>query len=192
MVDTSGLTLVTQAQFARLVGKSRQSVSKAVISGRLPTHGPRKLIDAASAMQQLAGSVSRVNVIDEDDADDLQPPAASGPSLTQLKARTEEERATLLRLDRLEREGMLVPRDQVALEQETAARLVKKALDTIPSHAEDLEAAATRGSLAFRKALKDLVRSVQESIANSMVEAAAQLEIQRLAEVDDDVDDATT
>lgn len=49
-VDASaGPVLLTQAQYARRVGVSRQAVGRQVAEGLIPTHGPRRLIDPAEA-----------------------------------------------------------------------------------------------------------------------------------------------
>lgn len=183
--------LVTQAEFARMRGVSRVAVGKWLASGRISAveRDGRRMIDPVAAAIELKGSEQRAQAV----AALLQPPAATSSSktLTDLKSETERERSALLRLERLEREGVLVPRDQVQLEQETAARIVRKALDAIPSRAEDINAAALAGgTLAVRKALKDLMRDVQESMARAMSEAAAAIEAQRASDGDDDADAA--
>lgn len=183
---------VTRAEFARMRGVSRKTVTKWVESGRitLSVIDGREVIDPTQAAIQLKSTSQRAqeeaDILADDDVEPDDLPIASAPSLTQLKARTEEERSALLKMQRLERERSLINRERVELEQETAARLVRQALDAVPSKAEDIYAAAQAGGvIAVRKALKGLMRELQEGLSSAMIAAADQIEAQRYAEEDD-------
>jgi hypothetical protein len=43
------MPLVTQAEYARRVGASRQAIHRRVVEGIIPTHGAKRLIDLAEA-----------------------------------------------------------------------------------------------------------------------------------------------
>lgn len=188
--------LVTRAEFARMRGVSRKTVTKWVEAGRIaitPAPDGREMIDPAMAAAALTSSQQRAQIVGDllspdDDAAALEKDRTV--SLTALKAQSESERALLLRMERMEREGLLISREQVELEQEIAARIVRRALDALPSLAEDLHAAGIAGgALAVRKALKGMVRDVQASLSKALSTAASQLEAQR-SQVLDDTDDA--
>lgn len=186
--------LVTMADFARLKGVSRKTVTVWVQKGRVPTHvvGARVLIDPVEAERALQNSVQRIVAVEaaldatsteeQEEVGTLPETDSVGrvESLTQLKSATERERGRLLELNRLEREGALVDREQVEAEQEAAARLVRQTLDQLPSHAEDLGAAYQRGGVpGLRAALKALVRNTEEVLSRSLVEAAERIEFER-------------
>jgi len=183
------LELVTRAEFARLQGVSRKTVTKYVQTGRvsLVVRNGREFIDPVAARIALKGTVQRA----QETRDILEgavavEPSPVTPSLTQFKTETERERSALLRLQREERQGKLVDRDQVELEQETAARMVRRALDAVPSHAEDIFAAGKQSGVAgVRKALKGMMREAQEQLAQSIRNAADEVEAQRRADNDE-------
>jgi hypothetical protein len=183
---------MTMAAFARRRGVSRKTVTIWAQRGRIPTVGPRKLIDPIAAERALASSGQVAGVVATVLGDDESVPAAefaAGSSLTKLKAETEAERGQLLRLERLEREGKLVPADRVLAEAEIAARQVRQALDGLPSFAEDLTALAKTGDvLGVRRALRQFVRDVEAAMSRAMAEAADQLEAERQGG-DDGADD---
>lgn len=165
---------------------SRKTVTKWVDAGRvqLVVRDGRELIDPVVAAVSLKSTLQRAEQLKEilDEPVDVKGKGAA-PTLTQLKAHTEEERAALLRLDRLEREGALVSAENVAMEQETAARLVRKAIDAIPSRAEDIATAAAKGGvLAVRKELRAMVREVEAAMARALMDAADQVEASRSIE----------
>lgn len=199
-MSSAGSELVTRAEFARMRGVSRKTVTQWVAQGRvaIEVRDGRELIDPAAAAAALKSSVQRADevrglLLDDsapiaDDGDTLGE-ALANPSLTQLKARTESERSQLLKIERLEREGRLVSREEVEAEHETAARLVRRALDTIPSRAEDLLAAAKGGLPAMRRTLKVLMRDVERTLSDDLAAAAEELEARRAAEAGDASDD---
>ncbi len=189
------MELVSQAEFARMRGVSREAIRKQVAKGKIPVHGDRKMIDPVEAKLALAGSVERVNAVEEALADDdasteiVDAPAVPrGPTLTDLKARTEDERAQLLRLERLAKIGELLPRSRVEAEQEEAARLVGRAFDALINRAEDIFAAGqVNGVQGIRATLKALIREAREGLAKDLTAAAERMETDLVAEEDDDV-----
>lgn len=187
------IELVTRAQFAQMQGVSRKTVTMWVQRGRIQIArkvGGRELIDPVAARLALKSSEQRAEEAGRllDDGDDApeQQQAHKVSSLTDEKRETERERRMLLQIQRLEKQGQLISRMQVDAEQETAARLVKKALDAMPSKAEDIFAAAQEGGvLAVRKALRQMVRDTQDAMSRALLTAAEELEAQRAAEEDD-------
>jgi len=182
------IELVTRAEFARLQGVSRKTVTKYVQTGRvsLVVRNGKEFIDPVAARIALKSTVQLATETQKIlEGGTPVEPVIGTPSLTQFKTETERERSTLLRLQREERQGKLIDRDQVEAEQETAARLVRKALDAIPSHAEDIFAAGqTSGVAGVRKALKAMMREAEENLARSIIKAAEEVEAQRRAEAD--------
>lgn len=190
-------TLITQAEYARMRGFSRPYVSKLISKGKIKAHGERKLIDPVEAGRDLASAIERIDHLraaleDEPELPAIEPetdePVARMASLTELKARTEDERHQLLRIERLEKEGKLLPRELVAEEQETAARMVRRTFDGLVSRAEDLYAAGREGGVkALRARLKALVREMQDALAEDLTHAADEVEAARAEDEAEDV-----
>lgn len=191
-------TLITQAEFARMRGFSRPYVSKLISKGKIKAHGERRMIDPVEASRDLASTVERIDHLkaaleDEPELPAIDPaesdePIAKIASLTELKARTEDERHQLLRIERMEKEGKLLPRELVAEEQETAARMVRRTFDSLVSRAEDLYAAGREGGVkGLRSTLKSLVRDLQQSLAEDLTHAADEVEAARAAAEAEDV-----
>lgn len=185
--------LITMAEYARRRGVSRKSVTMWVQRGRISTveRDGKRLIDPIAADRALASTAQVAATVAALVADDpTEARGGGGEGLTALKAATEAERGALLRLERLELEGKLVRRDQVEAEHKEAARRVRRALDGLPSIAEDVVGivAGGGGVIEVRRRIKDFARSIETGLATSLAEAAAEIERQR-AGIDDDHDD---
>lgn len=175
---------VTQAEFARIRGVSRKTVTLWKQKGRIAV-GKDGLIDVAKAEAALASSEQVAQVVDEALGLD-EPDEVKVPSLTGYKTQSERLKAELLERKLAETDGRLVDRERVAAENETAARLVRKALDAVPSRAEDIYGAGKAGGvLAVRKALKEMMREIEAGLAGALADAADALEAERAAAEDD-------
>ncbi|MCB9993110.1 MAG: hypothetical protein H6873_05585 [Hyphomicrobiaceae bacterium] len=176
--------LMTRAEYAAHRGVSRKSVTVWVQAGRIPVEGDGtgRCIDPARADAQLMNSEKRAEAVSSllgEDPEPLQGGAEPGEakSLTAHRTMVEATKAQLLQLQLEEKQGRLLPREHVEAEQGEAARRVKKALDAIPSRAEDIYAAGkSGGALGIRKALRQMVRDVEATLSKSMVEAAERIE----------------
>src|ERR1043165_7125577 len=120
---------VTQADYARHRGVTRQQVSKDVAAGKIKLHEKdgRKLIDVAEADLALGANVSRI-LAEVDAAADAAEPKAATPGLT--KARTEREQfaARIAELDLLERQKKLRPVDDIRVGTQRCAEVMIRAL----------------------------------------------------------------
>lgn len=166
---------MTQAEYARHRGVSRQAISKLVAGGKITVRQERgkKLIDAAAADRALGEVRERIDVRDDDR------PAARGfaePStggLTKAKTATEVYKARIAQLDFEERVGRLVGVEQVTRSVASCGELIVRVIDRLPNEADDLAAALAReGVPGLRKALKDLAARMRNEIAGGLEEIA--------------------
>ncbi len=163
--------MLSQTAFAKVVGVSKQAVSKAIRAGRVPVYdatglrvaptapGPKfirpdegaqafrlsraRLDDAAVA--EMAAELDRELALDPTDSAPAN--AVALPTLVGAKTAKEELQADLLRL-RLQRErGELVSRQAQLDAFETAGRTVGRLLVTMPTWAEQLNGVARSGGV---------------------------------------------
>jgi hypothetical protein len=173
---------MTQAEYARHRGVSRQAIGKLLGSGRLPFREDKgqKLIDVAAADRVLGETRERITIRDDPGSDDGRDagrgflPASDGGALTKAKTATEVYRARLAQLEYDERVGKLLALEDVTRSMEKCAASVVRDLDQLPNHAEDLAAAFTRdGILGLRLALKEVARTVRQRMADNMTVLAS-------------------
>lgn len=190
---------LSKAEFAAHVGVSKGRVSqyiKAGVIGRdaLIGEGRSARIDVEKATAQIrarrhigqsstgngaktAQKRPKAGVKDEIGSVDL-------ASLIQAE-RLEQERRRNRRDAREEavRIGQLVERAEVVAEHEVAARKVRSILDTLPTRADDVLAAAKSNGIAgVRAVLKSLVVEIERQIVADLEEAAAEIEEGRRGE----------
>jgi len=159
--------LVTQAQYARHRGVTRQAVSKMVQAGRIPTHGRQRLIDPAEADVALEDTNARLRPADNLRL--LEMPSVGVGSLTKMRTALtgfEARRAEL----RLRKEmGQLLEVEDVTRSMQACGAVIVRAIDDLPNHADRLATAFTRAGVdAVRRELKDIARSVRETLAENM------------------------
>lgn len=177
---------MTQAQYADRIGTSRQYVNKLVQQGKITLDADGKIdpLAADAALQKIADPAR--SLADDDPplvGDPPQTEAASDGGLSFSEARTQRERhaAELTRLQLEERRGNLLPKQEVLDSVVAAGRRIRQHLDVAPSWAEELTAAAvTGGEPAVRAFLREKVRELETTIADSLA---------RLGAEDDDHDD---
>lgn len=169
------MQLMTQAEYARHRGVSRQAVNKAIGAGKIPlreSHG-RKGIDPAEADRALGLNVQRVlATAPAEDERDAAPRQA--PGLTQARTATEVYRARLAELEFKERIGKLRPVEQTELGAQRCAEVVLRAIDRIGGRAEELAAMVTKdGLVGARTCLRDIARELRAVAAREFATLAA-------------------
>lgn len=165
------MELMTQAQYARHRGVSRQAIGKLKKAGKIPVRKDGR-IDPAEADHALGETQERINVPDE--------PAAGGyveresSALTKAKTATEAYRAKVAQLDFEQRIGRLVAIEDVTRSMARCAELIVRELDQLPSRSDDLCAAFTAGgSKAVRVLLREIGRTIRSAVSQNMRIVAA-------------------
>lgn len=185
--------LMSQVEYAAHRGVSKQAVGKMIKAGKIPTtiRAGRKMIDAAAADFAMGENRSRVNSDDEDPRDAVgagyapgfgasdggRGSGASSASSGLTKARTASEvyRAKIAELEYLERVGRLVPIDDARQAMERCAEMLVRAIDQLPTRADDLATAFSRNGVAgLRDALKGASRDLRATMSDHMRLAAAE------------------
>lgn len=176
---------VSQAEYARHRGVSRQRVGKLIELGKIPA--PRaynpdtKKINIAAADLALGETIERVTAAaeqEEHDADEAASGAGgaiddrgsgAGAKLTQARTAGAFYQANLARLQYEEKVGRLVPKADVMFSMTVAAGKLKQDLQQIPSRADDIATAFTRGGVdAVRAFLKALVIEICGNLSAGM------------------------
>lgn len=165
------MTSMSQAEYARHRGVSRQAISKLVKAEKIPLDAAGR-IDVAAADYAL-GEV-RESIDDESPEPTPRsdaPPRFAGEGIQLTKARTATEvyRARIAQLEFEERTGKLLPVDQVRQAMERCAEALVRDIDQLPSFADDIAAAFAAGGLAgLRDELKKKSRQFRETLARTM------------------------
>lgn len=182
------MDLVSQAEYARHAGISKNAVGQQIASGRIPAYGPsgervdpgtkgKKFVSPAEADIARGRTRTRINIeADEEPTQDApsaprEAPAEDRgqPNLTRARTASEAHRAQLLRLDLDERRGLLVRAAKVADAMATAGEKIVRIIDQLPMDADDLATAIARGGIpALRLALKEIARRQRTAIADSL------------------------
>jgi len=165
---------MTQAEYARHRGVSRQAINELVKLGKIELvvgAGGRKVIDAAAADRALGET--RERVIARDESEERAPPTAymppEGGGLTKARTATEVYRARLAQLEYEERVGQLLRTDDVVRSMELCAQSIVTDIDRLPRCADDIAVAFTRGGVtAVRLQLKEIARGIRATIAANM------------------------
>ncbi|WP_291854843.1 hypothetical protein [Bradyrhizobium sp.] len=167
---------MTQAEYARHRGVTKQAVGKLVKSGKIALSvnaEGRRVIDAAAADRALGEVRERVIVRDEPEAGaphrGAYLPPGDGAGLTKAKIATEVYRARLSQLEYEERVGRLLRTEDVTRSMELCAEMIVRDIDRLPTRADDIAAAFTKGGVpAVRAALKDIARQTRETLEQNM------------------------
>lgn len=149
--------LITQAEYARRRGCSKQAVSKAVKAGRLtlidgmidPEIADRQWARNTDPQQQERGAPEQFEVTQRravalTDADGGS--ASGDPMLVKEKARTERLRAELLEIELRQRRGELVEAVDARRVQFNLARTTRNALLALPPRLAPIFASMTDAS----------------------------------------------
>lgn len=168
---------MTQAEYARHRGVSRQAVNKAVGLGKIQMReeGGRKGIDPAEADRALGLNVARVLADDGDAAPGRTDPGAMPSSgLTRAKTATEVYRARLAELEYNERLGKLRPVEDVTLAAQRCAETVLRAIGRIAGRADEMTAMVTKdGVLGARTCLRLIDRDLRRVASEAFTKLAA-------------------
>ena len=145
---------LTVREYAEKRGISRQAVNKAIRSGRL-----RKLDD---------GTLEPASIV-EDEGHRAKVPAAT--TLTQVKTEHEKLKVKLTKIDLQERQGTMVPVDEVEGLFFTIFRILRDQLQTLPARLADELISLAREGTPEIAAVALRVR-LEEEIADSLKETA--------------------
>lgn len=170
------MELMSQAEYARHRGVSRQAVNKAVGAGKiqLREEGGRKGIDPAEADRAMGLNVARV-LADDGEGDPPRPDAAVPSSgLTRAKTATEVYRARLAELEYNERLGKLRPIEDVTVGAQRCAEVVLRALSRLSGRADEMAALCAKdGVLGARTCFKMIERDLRKLAADEFAKLAA-------------------
>jgi hypothetical protein len=165
------MDLMSQAEYARHRGVSRQAVNKAIVAGKIPLHDGK--IDPAEADLAMGDNTSRVRADDE-------PPARGNDGAAQSSGLTRAKTFEAVYAGRMaelkfNRElGKLRPVDQIESGAQRCAEVVLRAIDRIAGRAEDLTAMVTKdGLVGARTALRDIARELRSVAAKEFATLAA-------------------
>jgi len=178
------LVTMTQAEYARHKGMSRQRVGQLVSVGRIPLTDSGR-VDVAAADASLAGAGASPTEMAASSAD-LNPPqsapsgggmrfaASESAALTKARTATEVYTARLRQIEFEKQTGKLLQVGDVTAAMERCAETIVRDLDQLVSHADDLAAALSRGGVAaLREELRRVVRSLRATVSSSMTLLAA-------------------
>lgn len=152
----SGRELVSQAEFARRMGWTRQYVSKLGKNCRLVLAGNLVDVEASIAAVQAGADPAR-------QLDAPRPVAPGEMSFAQARAQRERANAQLAELELGERRGALLPRDMVEREAFERARGLRDRILMVPALIADELAVMTDGPAIRRKLDNALRQALRES-----------------------------
>ncbi|WP_440640266.1 hypothetical protein ACSHT2_02675 [Bradyrhizobium sp. PUT101] len=192
---------MTQAEYARHRGVSRQAISKLIGNGKIPPsaivpgENGARLINPAVADHALGEGRERV-LLDPSETDDLladvegaaPAPRAISPApsarpeqheniaaLTKARTETEVYRAERARLELEEKRGKLLKVEDVVASMEKCGAVIVRELEALPNFADELVAAIAKdGAGGARSVLKRIGREVRAQLEQNMRLAAAE------------------
>jgi len=169
---------MTEAEYARHRGVSRQAINKAVRVGKiaLREQNGRKGIDPAEADRAMGLNVSRVLADDGEREPESRAELGALPSsgLTRAKTATEVYRARLAELEYNERLGKLRPVEDVTIGAQRCAEVVLRAIRRITGRADEIAALCAKdGVLGARTALRNIDRDLRRVVADEFGKLAA-------------------
>ncbi|MCW4114754.1 hypothetical protein NPA31_007230 [Aurantimonas sp. MSK8Z-1] len=178
------MELMSQVDYARHRGVSKQAVGKMVAAGKIPTHpGERgqKLIDAAEADFVLDANRLRLDERPEPPtaASIVSAPTASRDSsassgLTQARTETERYNARMAELKYRQMVGEVIPTEDVRRAMERCAEILLRGIDQLPTKADDLATAFQRAGVSgVREVLKTAARDLKQALSDNMRLTAA-------------------
>lgn len=192
---------MSQADYARHRGVSRQAVGKLLSSGKIPASalsigaGGARLINPAAADFALGQNRERIASSEADASADANffgglaassPPAAAGAAdapapgdgagtLTAHRTTSEFYNSEIKRLEYEQRLGQLLTTADVTRSMEKCASVIVRELEQLPNLADDVAAALSRdGVPAVRQLLKNFAREIRGRLEQNMRVAAAE------------------
>jgi hypothetical protein len=165
------MPLVTQANYARRRGISREAVRQRTVTagGPVPVHGPRKLLDVAEADALWEATKSPAGAAHTHGNGAAAP--AFGTQLAQARAAALVVDVQTKRLVLEQRRGALVSRDLAVSKVFTFARTLRDACQTWPARVGPaLAAQFDLDAAAVTVALDEHVRQLLTELASERVE----------------------
>ncbi len=162
---TQGIELLTQAEYARHAGISRQAVSKMVKIGRIPISKDGKIDFAKADAARAEGEDPSIAVGKE-----------TAGTYTKARAAREESNAKLAQLEYEIAVKRVLPKASVQLALMESGRVIVQKLNGLVGEAENIEAAyLDNGTRGVRLHLKKCVRDLRQGIADALTETANDL-----------------
>lgn len=174
---------MSQAEYARHRGVSRQMIGKLIASGKIPAaaisleNGTKQIVVAAADFA-LGETIERVvaRSVDQPDVDAGDSAAAAsgdfsgaGAGLTKARTASAYYQANLARLQYEEKIGKLVSRADLEIAMHRAAEALARDIDQISARADDIATAFTRDGIDGARAyLKQMARDIRANIAGNM------------------------
>jgi hypothetical protein len=149
---------MTQSDYARHRGVTRNAIYNAIKSGRIPaeavrTVGGRKMIDVERADLAFGENIARIDADDSDKNGFENSPLAG--RLTAARTATEVYKARLASLEFNEKMGRVRRVDDIVYSMERCGEAIVREIEVFPSYAEDLAAALAHGGVdGLRKEMK--------------------------------------
>ncbi|WP_252177205.1 hypothetical protein [Endozoicomonas sp. 4G] len=162
------MTLISQSEFAKRQGWSRQYVAKLVKSGKIRLHKGKINPDEALKAIQAQAEPSTVLRKPPVSADSLPvAPTDSRQAVDFVTARTMREafRAKMAKMEYEEKAGKLTEASKVREDAYRAGRMLRDALLGIPDRLADV-LAAEEDSMAVRQLLENEIEQALEKLAN--------------------------
>ena len=177
------MALVTQAEAARILGITPQSIGQAVTKGRLKIvldEKGRKRIDTSTLAEDYRKNTQtrkttahqKAAQVSKEELEDKYQKPHSGPRMTKTseyipdydesRARTEHLKAELLELDRKQKDGLLVPAADVEAKWVEIVTMARNKIMGLPSKAKQRIPDLDSGAMAC---LEDIVRETLEDLA---------------------------
>jgi hypothetical protein len=170
---------MTQAEYARHRGVTRQTIHELVGKGKIPYRvddDDTKLINPADADFALGEARERVDDDDEDEnTDGFAARPAPEPTLTRARTATEIYRARIAELQYQRLRGELAPVADVKDAADRCALALVAELEQLPARADEIAAAwAANGLPGVRGVLKAIVRELRTKAADRFTQMAAE------------------
>jgi hypothetical protein len=153
---------MTQAEYARHRGVTRQAVGKLVAAGKIKLHNGR--IDAAEADLALGETIERINTPAAD--------AREAPGLTRARTVTEVYRARMAELQYERALGNLVATEGVADAAAVCGETMVRIVRSLSTRTEELNAAAAQGGLP---GVRTLLKTIEHDMLQNVSAAFAKL-----------------
>jgi hypothetical protein len=155
---------MTQAEYARHRGVTRQAVGKLVAAGKIKLHNGK--IDAAEADFALGESIERLNSPAVE--------AREAPGLTRARTVTEVYRARMAELQYERALGNLVATEGVADAASVCGETMVRIVRSLLTRADELNAAAAKDGLpGVRALLKSTAHEMLESVSAAFAKLAS-------------------
>lgn len=173
------MTLISQAEYARRRGCSKQAVSKAVKAGRVtlidgqidPEIADREWARNTDPEQQERGAPEQFEITQarvQASAHEAEPPVVreDNPLLIDAKARTEKLRADLLEIEIREKRGELIVANDARRVQFNLARSTRNAILAVPARLAPL-LAPIADAAEIERVLEAELRKICQQLATT-------------------------